>query len=60
MHQRAGKVCGMESLALRDVLQHSLDLAATESQSPSPHMEQALEMVRASTCLLGEPPHTGR
>lgn len=59
MCQRAGKVCGMESPAPWDVLQHSLDLAPTESQGLSPHMEQTLQVVRASTCLLEAPSHTG-
>lgn len=57
--KRAGKVCGMESLAPWDVLQHSLDLAATESRGPSLHMEQAPQIVRASTCPLEEPSCTG-
>lgn len=49
----------MERLAPWEVLQHFLDLADTKSWGPSPHMEQALQIVRASTCLLEELSHTG-
>lgn len=50
----AGRRGGMEGPAPWGVLRYSLGVAARESPGPSPHGEEALRAVRASTCLVTE------
>ena len=47
------------ALLLRDVPQFSVGLAARESLGSSPHREQALKAVGASTCHMLERSSTG-